>query len=147
MAIESVRTARTSFDLKSASLPVVAVVLKTTDTAVLTAELALRMAEAPGFFHNDPVLIDLTPVREENDSIDFPAIMALLRSHHTVPVAVRGGNAAQMEAALAAGLTAAPEVAPARTDATAPALASAAEVASAEPVAAVELVADELQEP
>lgn len=119
MAIETVRTARTSFDLKSASLPVVAVVLKTTDTAVLTAELALRMAEAPGFFDNDPVLIDLAPLREEDHSvnrIDFVAIMALLRSHHTVPVAVRGGNEAQMQAAFAAGLIAAPEVTPARAE-------------------------------
>ena len=116
MAIETVRTARTSFDLKSASLPVVAVVLKTTNTAVLTAELALRMAEAPGFFDNDPVLIDLSPVREDGNPIDFLAVMALLRSHRTVPVAVRGGNAAQMEAALAAGLTTAPEVAATRPD-------------------------------
>lgn len=121
MAIETVRTARTSFDLKSASLPVVAVVLKTTDTAVLTAELALRMAEAPGFFDNDPVLIDLAPLREEDHSvnrIDFLAIMALLRSHHTVPVAVRGGNEAQMQAAFAAGLIAAPEVTPSRAERT-----------------------------
>ena len=119
MAIETVRTARTSFDLKSASLPVVAVVLKTTDTAVLTAELALRMAEAPGFFDNDPVLIDLAPLREEDNSVnrvDFLAIMALLRSHHTVPVAVRGGNEAQMQAAFAAGLIAAPEVTPPRAE-------------------------------
>lgn len=119
MAIETVRTARTSFDLKSASLPVVAVVLKTTDTAVLTAELALRMAEAPGFFDNDPVLIDLAPLREEDHSVnrvDFLAIMALLRSHHTVPVAVRGGNEAQMQAAFAAGLIAAPEVTPQRAE-------------------------------
>lgn len=119
MAIETVRTARTSFDLKSASLPVVAVVLKTTDTAVLTAELALRMAEAPGFFDNDPVLIDLAPLREEDHSVnrvDFLAIMALLRSHHTVPVAVRGGNEAQMQAAFAAGLIAAPEVTPPRAE-------------------------------
>ena len=114
MAIETVRTARTSFDLKSASLPVVAVVLKTTDTAVLTAELALRMAEAPGFFDNDPVLIDLAPVREEDSSIDFATIMSMLRNHHTVPVAVRGGNEAQMQAAFAAGLIAAPEVTPTR---------------------------------
>lgn len=119
MAIETVRTARTSFDLKSASLPVVAVVLKTTDTAVLTAELALRMAEAPGFFDNDPVLIDLGSVREEDHSvnrIDFLALMDLLRSHHTVPVAVRGGNEAQMQAAFAAGLIAAPEVTPPRAE-------------------------------
>ena len=123
MAIESARAARTSFDLKSALLPVVAVVLKTTDTAVLTAELALRMAETPGFFDNDPVLIDLAPVREEDNSvnrIDFVALMALLRSHHTVPVAVRGGNPAQMQAAFAAGLSAAPEQAPTRAEVAAP---------------------------
>ncbi|WP_027994822.1 septum site-determining protein MinC [Simplicispira psychrophila] len=120
MAIETVRTTRTSFDLKSASLPVVAVVLKTTDTAVLTAELALRMADAPGFFDNDPVLIDLGPVREADSPLDFPAIMALLRSHRTMPVAVRGGNTAQMQAALAAGLTAAPEAGPVRTERRAP---------------------------
>lgn len=120
MAIETVRTTRTSFDLKSASLPVVAVVLKTTDTAVLTAELTLRMADAPGFFNNDPVLIDLGPVREADNPLDFPAIMALLRSHHTMPVAVRGGNTAQMQAALAAGLTAAPEAGPVRAERRAP---------------------------
>ncbi|MDD2712369.1 MAG: septum site-determining protein MinC [Simplicispira sp.] len=116
MAVDTVRTSRTSFDLKSASLPVVAVVLKTTDAAVLTADLALRMADAPGFFDNDPVLIDLTPVRDAPDVLDFPAIVALLRSHRTVPVAVRGGNTEQMQAALAAGLTAAPEAAPVRTE-------------------------------
>ncbi len=133
MAIETVRTARTSFDLKSASLPVVAVVLKTTDTAVLTAELALRMAEAPGFFDNDPVLIDLGSVREEDNSvnrIDFLALMDLLRSHHTVPVAVRGGNEAQMQAAFAAGLIAAPEVTPPRAERAA----AAQPLASADPV-------------
>ena len=116
MAVDTVRTSRTSFDLKSASLPVVAVVLKTTDAAVLTAELALRMADAPDFFANDPVMIDLTPVREVPGPLDFAAIVALLRSHRTVPVAVRGGNAEQMQAALAAGLTAAPEAAPVRTE-------------------------------
>lgn len=116
MAADTVRTSRTSFDLKSALLPVVAVVLKTTDAAVLTAELALRMADAPGFFDNDPVLIDLALVREADNPIDFPALVALLRSHHTVPVAVRGGNAEQMQAALAAGLTAAPEAAPVRAE-------------------------------
>ena len=109
MAVDTARTARTSFDLKSASLPVVAVVLKSTDTAALTADLAARMADAPGFFDNDPVLIDLSLVQGSGAVPDFAALVALLRSHHTVPVAVRGGSAAQTAAALAAGLIAAPE--------------------------------------
>lgn len=111
--------ARSRFDLKSASLPVVAVVLKTTDAGLFAAELAERMAGAPGFFDNDPVLIDLAPVREAPEPIDFAAIAALLRSHGTLPVAVRGGSHAQMEAAHAAGLVAAPEAAPERAPAAA----------------------------
>ena len=117
MALTTSAQARTSFDLKSASLPVVAVVLKTTDAALFAADLADRVADAPGFFDNDPVLIDLAPVREAEEPIDFAAIVALLRSHSTLPVAVRGGNAAQMEAARAAGLAAAPDAPPARAEA------------------------------
>lgn len=59
MAVETAGAARTSFELKSAQLPVVAVALKTTDAAVLAADLAARLADDPGFFDNDPVLIDL----------------------------------------------------------------------------------------
>ena len=110
MAVDTVRTTRTSFDLKSASLPVVAVVLKTTNAAVLGAELALRMADAPGFFDNDPVLIDLAAVCDLPEPLDFVALLALLRSHHTMPVAVRGGSPEQMQAALQAGLAVAAEV-------------------------------------
>ena len=64
MAIDTAGQSRASFDLKSASLPVVAVVLKTTNTEVLAADLARRLADDPGFFDNDPVLIDLAPVRD-----------------------------------------------------------------------------------
>jgi septum site-determining protein MinC len=117
MAVDTAGHARTSFDLKSASLPVVAVVLKTTDAAVLAADLAERLADDPGFFDNDPVLIDLAPVREAPEPIDFAAVSALLRQHRTLPVAVRGGSPAQMEAARAAGLVAAPEAPPARAEA------------------------------
>lgn len=116
MAFETAAQARTSFDLKSASLPVVAVVLKTTDAAQLAADLAERVADAPGFFDNDPVLIDLAPVREAEAAVDFAAIVAELRRHSTLPVAVRGGSPAQMEAALAAGLAAAPDAPPARAE-------------------------------
>ena len=117
MALDTAAQARTSFDLKSASLPVVAVVLKTTDAAQFAADLAERVADDPGFFDNDPVLIDLAAVREAPESIDFAAITAELRRHSTLPVAVRGGSAAQMAAARALGLAAAPDAPPARAEA------------------------------
>lgn len=117
MALTTAAQSRTSFDLKSASLPVVAVVLKTTDAAQFAADLAERVADAPGFFDNDPVLIDLAAVRESEAPIDFAAIVAELRSRSTLPVAVRGGSPAQMDAARAAGLAAAPDAPPTRADA------------------------------
>ena len=120
MALTTAAQSRTSFDLKSASLPVVAVVLKTTDAAQFAADLAERVADAPGFFDNDPVLIDLAAVREAEAPIDFAAIVAELRSRSTLPVAVRGGNPAQMDAARAAGLAVAPDAPPARAEAPAP---------------------------
>ena len=121
MATETAAQSRTSFDLKSASLPVVAVVLKTTDAAQFAVDLAERVADAPGFFDFDPVLIDLAPVREAEEPIDFAAIAEQLRQQRTLPVAVRGGSPAQMEAARAAGLAAAPDAPPARAEAPAPA--------------------------
>ena len=117
MAVVTAGHARTSFDLKSASLPVVAVVLKTTDATVLATDLAEHLAGNADFFDNDPVLIDLAPLREAEAPIDFAAVTALLRQHRTLPVAVRGGSPAQMAAAHAVGLVAAPEAPHARTDA------------------------------
>ena len=108
---------RTHFDFKSASLPVVALVLKTTDLAVLATELAQRLADAPGFFDQDPVLIDLAGVRDAQEPLDFAALVQLLRQHRTLPVAVRGGSDAQMQAAREAGLAAAPDAAPTRAEA------------------------------
>ena len=109
MAVDPPGPARTSFDLKSAHLPVVAVVLKSTDTAQLAAELAERLAGEPDFFDNDTVLIDLADVQDEAGPIDFAALVAELRRYHARPVAVRGGSSAQREAAHALGLIAAPE--------------------------------------
>jgi len=114
MAVDTAGAARTSFDLKSAQLPVVAVALRTTDAAVLAADLAARLADDPEFFDNDPVLIDLAAVRDAAEPVDFEALTASLRALHTQPVAARGGSPEQMAAALAAGLVAAPEAAAAR---------------------------------
>ena len=114
MAVDTAGQARTPLDLKSAQLSVVAMVLKTVDVAAVAAELAARSADDPEFFDNDPVLIDLSAVQAEEQPIDFAALVQLLRSHRTQPVAVRGGSAAQMQAAHAAGLVAAPDMPAAR---------------------------------
>jgi septum site-determining protein MinC len=94
-----------AFELKSATLPLVAVVLKTTDLALLSQALDERFADAPGLFDQDPVAIDLSLVRHSAEPIDFVVLVHLLRGHKMLPIAVKSGNAQQMEDALAAGLS------------------------------------------
>jgi septum site-determining protein MinC len=94
-----------AFELKSATLPLVAVVLKTTDLVLLSQALDERFADAPGLFDQDPVAIDLSLVRHSAEPIDFVVLVHLLRGHKMLPIAVKSGNAQQMEDALAAGLS------------------------------------------
>ncbi len=98
-----------AFELKDLSLPLVTVVLHQADAAVLADELQQRLGETPNFFDDDPVVIDLTPVREHEQPLAFDAIVAGLRAHRMRPSLVTGGSAQQMADALAAGLAAAPE--------------------------------------
>ena len=88
-----------SFEIKSATLPLVALLLKSAD---LAGGLAVRFGDIPDFFDHDPLVIDLTPLQAQGDAaIDFAGLLRLLRPYRVLPVAVKGSSRAQMEAALA----------------------------------------------
>lgn len=94
-----------TFEIKSANLPLVSLLLKSADLATLSQELQARFGDIPDFFDRDPLVIDLAPLQAQGDTaVDFPSLVTLLRGYRVMPVAVRGGNEAQMQAALAAGL-------------------------------------------
>ncbi|MDO5624354.1 MAG: septum site-determining protein MinC [Pseudomonadota bacterium] len=115
-----------SFEIKSASWPLLALRLKSADLDTLAAELSAQYGDKPGFFEDDALVIDLSalPASEAPPPpIDFSQLLTLLRTHRLRPLAVRGGHASHMEAALHAGLLAAPDAcvqAPASTPAAAP---------------------------
>lgn len=109
MAVVSKGNTPLIVDLKSATLTLVAVVLKTTDLAALAGELSDRFGANADFFNQDPVVIDLGPVKDDANPIDFAHLVALLRGHSMAPVAAKGGSPAQMAAAQAAGLFEAPD--------------------------------------
>jgi septum site-determining protein MinC len=99
-----------TFEIKSANLPLVSLLLKSSDLGALAAELNARFAGSPDFFDNDPLVLDLSPLQAQPDTpIDIAALITLLRGYRVLPVAARGGHPLQMQAALAAGLAAAPE--------------------------------------
>lgn len=99
--------APTTFEIKSANLPLVALMLKSTDLDRLSQELAQRFGDMPEFFDNDPLVVDLSPlVADEHvpTALDFSVLSDMLRAYRLRPLAVRGGSEAQMAAAIAAGL-------------------------------------------
>ena len=101
-----------AFELKDTSLALVTVVLHQADATVLADELQQRLGDTPNFFDDDPVVIDLAPLRDSEAPVAFAELVAALRKHRMRPSLVTSGNAAQMADALAAGLPAAPEPAP-----------------------------------
>ena len=109
MSIASEDPNHPCFEIKSADLSLVALLLKTTDMALFAQEWAAQYSSNPGFFEQDPLVVDLHALSEEAASIDFKQLLALLRAHAVCPVAVKGGSPAHLKAALKAGLVAAPD--------------------------------------
>ncbi|HWI83510.1 septum site-determining protein MinC [Ramlibacter sp.] len=110
MSVALAGRAPATFEIKSATLPLVSLLLKSADMQALAAELAARFGEHPDFFDNDPLVLDLSPLQTQGDvAVDFSALLDLLHRYRVLPIAARGGSPAQMSAALAAGLAAAPE--------------------------------------
>ncbi|HEU0202535.1 MAG TPA: septum site-determining protein MinC [Burkholderiaceae bacterium] len=108
MAVVTHVNASPVFDLRSAAFTLVVVVLKTTDLAELARELRERFSAVPDLFDGDPIAIDLSHVRDDATPIDFERLIALLREYRMAPIAAKGGSAAHMAAAQAAGLVEAP---------------------------------------
>jgi len=104
MSAASPGNASALFDLKSASLTLVAFVLKTGNIQTLGQAMAERFGDTPDFFSRDPIVIDVTHLASLDAAINFDALIALLTSFKLNPVAVRGGTVKQMAAALEAGL-------------------------------------------
>jgi septum site-determining protein MinC len=105
MAIPSEDTSNSCYEIKSADLSLVALLLKTTDIAEVSRALKLQMAESPGFFDQDPVVIDVSGLNlVDDETIDIKRLMAVLQEHALVPLAIKGASPALLSLAKGAGL-------------------------------------------
>ena len=113
MTVAISATTPATFEIKSANLPLVAMLLKSTDLAALQRELTARFGDIPDFFDQDALVIDLSPLQLNPGNaalrLDFPDLLSLLRAFRLNPVAVKGGNTDQMAAARSAGLMPTPD--------------------------------------
>lgn len=109
MAVSSKANPSAVLELKSASLSVLALMLKTVDLDLLRQTLAERYGAEAGLFDQEALCVDLAGVRDHSRPIDFAALVRLFKGHGLVLLAARGGSPEQMAAARKAGLVEAPE--------------------------------------
>ena len=144
MSISLAAKAPTTFEIKSAHLSLVALCLKSSDIPAIEADLRQHYGDMPGFFDNDPVVIDLSALPPDSTGlsapIEFQALHTLLREFKLRAVAVRGGSSVQQQAAMGAGLFPAEDAAPIRTATPQAAPAQASATSAATPVAAAPVV-------
>jgi len=86
-------------ELKAAAFTLPIIRLLGTDMDTVAEQLGSKVDQAPEFFRNAPVVIDLSGLPAGAGEIQFPLLVGLLRGHGMIPVGVRGGDAAQNRAA------------------------------------------------
>jgi len=138
MSVALSGNAPATFEIKSANLPLVALLLKSADLTLFHQELQQRYGDMPAFFDNDPLLIDLSLLPDTVAAVDFATLVNTLRPYSLLPIAVRGGRAELIAQAQAAGLVLATDAIVQRSAAAAtPSPASTAAAPAAKPAAPV----------
>lgn len=88
-----------AFELKAAGFTLPIFRLLASDMEAVADQLATRVGQAPDFFRNTPVVIDLGSLPEQGEAVEFPLLVGLLRGYGMIPFGVRGGDKVQQQAA------------------------------------------------
>lgn len=99
------------FEIKSAQLPLVALLLKSENWEALALDFCQHYGAAgdnPDFFDHDPVVLDFSAQSRQAKLADVGALLQVLRSCRLVPLAFRGEPDHWTEQLLATGLVQAP---------------------------------------
>ena len=101
---ESVEFSQT-FEIKSGAVNLPVLKLLTSDVGKLSSQLRLKVSQAPDFFRNAPMAVDLHNLVDPNAEIDFVALVRAMRHCGLVPVGFCGGFEKHHQTAQAAGLS------------------------------------------
>ncbi|OIP19379.1 MAG: septum site-determining protein MinC [Comamonadaceae bacterium CG2_30_59_20] len=100
-----------TFEIKSAQLPLVALMLKTPDLADVIEDLYAQfgpVSQSPDFFDNDALLLDFFKSEIQDIDASLPALLSTLHHCRLKPIAFRNATPSTATAALACGLIEAP---------------------------------------
>lgn len=97
------------FEFKGSLFTLTVLHLRQVDLEAIERHLAEKISQAPAFFTNAPVIIDLSPLPKTVVSVDFTGLYDRLRRRGMIPVGVRNGSAELQAAAIQAGLAVLPD--------------------------------------
>ncbi|MBK1695023.1 septum site-determining protein MinC [Chromatium weissei] len=93
------------FELKAAGFTLPIIRVFDHNIEAIAARLTAKVEQAPDFFHNMPVVIDLSRFPSGASAVGgLPLLIGLLRGYGMIPFGVRGGTPEQNDAAEALGL-------------------------------------------
>lgn len=83
---------KASFRLKGGLFPLTLIELHRYDRAQLQEDLAIKVAEAPGFFQQTPVIVGLETFEGDSSALPLVEIQQCLRASGMIAVAIKGAN-------------------------------------------------------
>ncbi len=92
------------FRLKGNMLAVTVLELARNDLALLDQQLTEKVAKAPNFFHDTPVLLGLEQLAAEEAELDLAALVDICRRHGLLALGARASRPADVTAVQALGL-------------------------------------------
>jgi septum site-determining protein MinC len=108
---------KSHFQLKGSLFTLTTFLLESGDLAGIEQQLSNAIKQAPKFFDNTPLVIDLKKFSETGD-IHFPNLLTLLRGFKLIPIGIRGGTPQLQQQAAQAGMAILPEEKKAAVEAT-----------------------------
>ncbi len=100
-----------SFDIKSAQLPLVALLLKTPDLSQIASDLTAQFgpdSDSPDFFDQDALVLDFSQIKEVPVAHTLSLLLDVLKSCRLKPIAFRSATPETSAQALQFGLLEAP---------------------------------------
>lgn len=107
--LNTVNEKNSAFQLKGGLYTLTSLQLFSTDLPLILQFLDSKIKQAPKFFQNAPVVIDLQKINQSHTSMDFKQLKEILQNKQLIPVGVKGGNSDQHAAAILAGFAILPE--------------------------------------
>jgi len=101
MSATTERVSTSVFALKAGTFTLPTLKLFGNDMEQVAESLSKKVVQAPEFFRNTPIVIDLGDLEDAQTEVDFPLLVGLLRGYGMIPVGVRGGSDLQNDAAFA----------------------------------------------